>query len=64
MGYLLYFVLYFVLTSGLILAHPWVAGFAVLIFFFRHKLPDPLVWARTRGRIRGLRSRSGPTPTT
>jgi tetratricopeptide (TPR) repeat protein len=54
MGQLLYYALFFVVGSGLIYAHPWVAGFAIFIFLFRNRLPDPLVFFRTRGRIRSL----------
>jgi tetratricopeptide (TPR) repeat protein len=62
MGQLIYYLLFFAFGSGVILAHPWIACFAILIFVFRQRLPDPLVYLRTRGRIRSLQIQINQNP--
>jgi thioredoxin-like negative regulator of GroEL len=41
---------------------PWLAFAALVVFFSRHWLPDPLVWLSTMRRVRELRARADALP--
>ena len=54
MGYFTYYIALFLLSYAF--QYPWLAAAAIVVYLFRHHLPDPLVYARTGGRIRRLES--------
>jgi tetratricopeptide (TPR) repeat protein len=41
---------------------PWLVALALMFFFFRNRLPDPLVWLQTERRVRELSTRIEALP--
>lgn len=54
MGYWSYYLV--LIALAWLLQYPWLLAGLVLFFLLRRHIPDPWVWVRTAGRIRGLRA--------
>ncbi|MFO0694671.1 MAG: tetratricopeptide repeat protein [Polyangiales bacterium] len=52
MGYLPYYLFLFGISYAL--RYPWLAGLALAVYLLRDRLPDPVVYLRTSGRMRQL----------
>src|SRR5688572_1107486 len=58
--YLIWFVAPIVLSAAL--AHPWLAGIAILALVFRRWLPAPYLFFKYSGRIASLRTQIDANP--
>jgi predicted Zn-dependent protease len=59
-GYLLWYLVPVAVAYGA--RNPGIAAAVVVVYLLRHKLPDPVVWTRTSGRIRALRFEIAANP--
>lgn len=60
MGYWSYYLMW--IAAAALLQHPWLIAGIVVFWLLRRYIPDPVVWLRTAGRIRALRSQIVANP--